>query len=325
MAENFMSKPKSVVPQTKKIYGKATFKGIKPKIPKAKEQAEPIENAPTLKEVEAKIEQHIDKVEAEVRQQSSVDEPMVGQCPHPSAKESLEKEVKIEAEEVDEPITDPEDDDKFEDKIEEEMYEEVNKPEPEPVPEPEPEKPKTRKRPSRKKKETKQDTVVAIDAEPLDVESYDDYMYDVIRPTIPEWEEEKEEIKNKMSVLNLDPNMNPKEIRELLAGLTDMHNEMQSRLEEAKVNLDNTTELIKSVEIKAAAEGSNAEERKLKALIAKENYVKEGETQSVNLTVFKQLLSERVLFYNSQISTLEYNKFLVMTFQKVCSTENKGF
>ena len=150
-------------------------------------------------------------------------------------------------------------------------------------------------------------------------------MYDVIRPTIPEWEEEKEEIKNKMSVLNLDPNMNPKEIRELLAGLTDMHNEMQSRLEEAKVNLDNTTELIKSVEIKAAAEGSNAEERKLKALIAKENYVKEGETQSVNLTVFKQLLSERVLFYNSQISTLEYNKFLVMTFQKVCSTENKGF
>lgn len=323
MAENFMSKPKSVVPQTKKIYGKATFKGIKPKIPKAKEQAESIENAPTLKEVEAKIEQHINKVEAEVRQQSSVDEPMVGQCPHPSAKESLEKEVKIEAEEVDEPFTDPEDDDKFEDKIEEEMYEEVNKPEPEP--EPEPEKPKTRKRTSRKKKETKQETVAAINAEPLDVEGYSDYMYDVIRPTIPEWEEEKEEIKNKMSVLNLDPNMNPKEIRELLAGLTDMHNEMQSRLEEAKVNLDNTTELIKSVEIKAAAEGSNAEERKLKALIAKENYVKEGETQSVNLTVFKQLLSERVLFYNSQISTLEYNKFLVMTFQKVCSTENKGF
>ena len=96
MAENFMSKPKSVVPQTKKIYGKATFKGIKPKIPKAKEQAEPIENAPTLKEVEAKIEQHIDKVEAEIRQQSSVDEPMVGQCPHPSAEESLEKEVKID-------------------------------------------------------------------------------------------------------------------------------------------------------------------------------------------------------------------------------------
>lgn len=323
MAGNFMSKPKSVVPQTKKIYGKATFKGIKPKIPKAKEQAEPIENAPTLKEVEAEIEQHISKAEAEVRQQSSVDEPigepMVGQCPHPSAKESLEKEVKIEAEEVDEPITDPEDDDKFEDKIEEEMYKEVNEPEPEP------EKPKTRKRTSRKKKETKQETVVAINAEPLDVESYSDYMYDVIRPTIPEWEEEKEEIKNKMSVLNLDPNMNPKEIRELLAGLTDMHNEMQSRLEEAKVNLDNTTELIKSVEIKAAAEGSNAEERKLKALIAKENYVKEGETQSVNLTVFKQLLSERVLFYNSQISTLEYNKFLVMTFQKVCSTENKGF
>lgn len=329
MAGNFMSKPKSVVPQTKKIYGKATFKGIKPKIPKAKEQAEPIENAPTLKEVEAKIEQHINKVEAEVRQQSNVDEPisepMVGQCPHPSAKESLEKEVKIEAEEVNEPITDPEDDDKFEDKIEEEMYKEVNEPEPEPVPEPEPEKPKTRKRTSRKKKETKQETVVAINAEPLDVEGYSDYMYDVIRPTIPEWEEEKEEIKNKMSVLNLDPNMNPKEIRELLAGLTDMHNEMQSRLEEAKVNLDNTTELIKSVEIKAAAEGSNAEERKLKALIAKENYVKEGETQSVNLTVFKQLLSERVLFYNSQISTLEYNKFLVMTFQKVCSTENKGF
>lgn len=324
MAGNFMSKPKSVVPQTKKIYGKATFKGIKPKIPKAKEQAEPIENAPTLKEVEAEIEQQ-SSVDEPIGEpiDGPISEPMVGQCPHPSAKESLEKEVKIEAEEVDEPFTDPEDDDKFEDKIEEEMYKEVN--EPEPVPEPEPEKPKTRKRTSRKKKETKQETVVAIDSEPLDVESYSDYMYDVIRPTIPEWEEEKEEIKNKMSVLNLDPNMNPKEIRELLAGLTDMHNEMQSRLEEAKVNLDNTTELIKSVEIKAAAEGSNAEERKLKALIAKENYVKEGETQSVNLTVFKQLLSERVLFYNSQISTLEYNKFLVMTFQKVCSTENKGF
>ena len=153
MAENFMSKPKSVVPQTKKIYGKATFKGIKPKIPKAKEQAEPIENAPTLKEVEA-----------EIRQQSNVEEPMVGQCPHPSAKESLEKEVKIEAEEVDEPFTDPEDDDKFEDKIEEEMYEEVNKPEPEPVPEPEPEKPKTRKRTSRKKKETLANVNISVES-----------------------------------------------------------------------------------------------------------------------------------------------------------------
>lgn len=33
----------------------------------------------------------------EIEQQSSVNEPMVGQCPHPSAKESLEKEVKIDS------------------------------------------------------------------------------------------------------------------------------------------------------------------------------------------------------------------------------------
>ena len=83
-------------------------------------------------------------------------------------------------------------------------------------------------------------------------------MAEIIRPSIQEWEDEKEEVKDKMSTLNLDPNMNPKEIRELLAGLTDMHKEMQDRLDEAKVNLDNTVELIKSVEIKAAAEGANA-------------------------------------------------------------------
>ena len=200
----------------------------------------------------------------------------------------------------------------------EEMEKEVNE-------EVEEEKPKTKKRTRKKAKKESSDTTIVIDSEPLSVEEYKDYMAEIIRPSIQEWEDEKEEVKDKMSTLNLDPNMNPKEIRELLAGLTDMHKEMQDRLDEAKVNLDNTVELIKSVEIKAAAEGANAEERKLKALIAKENYVKEGETHSVNLTVFKQLLNERVLFYNSQINTLEYNKFLVMTFQKVCSTENKGF
>ena len=206
----------------------------------------------------------------------------------------------------------------------EEIIEDANKE----VVEPEPDPPKAKKKTSRKrasKKETKQDATIIIDSEPLSVEEYKDYMSEVIRPSIQEWEDEKEEIRDKMSTLNLDPNMNPKEIRQLLADLTDMHKEMQDRLEEAKVNLENTTELIKSVEIKAAVEGCNAEERKLKALIAKENYVKEGETQSVNLTVFKQLLNERVLFFNCQINTLEYTKFLVMTFQKVCSTETKGF
>lgn len=321
MAGNFMSKPiggaKPVVP--KKVGGikKPILKG-KPKVHHV--EAKPIEEAPTFKEVTEELAQNLEesfeRMKEQVVQQTS--EPMVGQCPPPGAKESLEKEVKIEAEEVEVPVADPEDDDKFEDKAMEEMEKEVNE-------EVEEEKPKTKKRTRKKAKKESSDTTIVIDSEPLSVEEYKDYMAEIIRPSIQEWEDEKEEVKDKMSTLNLDPNMNPKEIRELLAGLTDMHKEMQDRLDEAKVNLDNTVELIKSVEIKAAAEGANAEERKLKALIAKENYVKEGETHSVNLTVFKQLLNERVLFYNSQINTLEYNKFLVMTFQKVCSTENKGF
>lgn len=321
MAGNFMSKPigaKPVVP--KKAGGikkKPILKG-KPKVHHV--EAKPIEEAPTFKEVTEELTQNLEesceRMKEQVVQQTS--EPMVGQCPPPGVEESLKQEVKIEAEEVEVPVTDPEDDDKFEDKAIEEMEKEVNE-------EVEEEKPKTKKRTRKKAKKESSDTTIIIDSEPLSVEEYKDYMSEIIRPSIQEWEDEKEEVKDKMSTLNLDPNMNPKEIRELLAGLTDMHKEMQDRLDEAKVNLDNTVELIKSVEIKAAAEGANAEERKLKALIAKENYVKEGETHSVNLTVFKQLLNERVLFYNSQINTLEYNKFLVMTFQKVCSTENKGF
>ena len=293
MAGNFMSKP--AVPKG----AKPALKGLKPKIPKA---VKPIEETPTLKEVE---EQVVEEIKEEVVEQ--VEEPIV--------------EVPVEPIEEHE----SEEDDKLEDQAIEEIIEDANK---EPEVEPEPEPPKAKKKTSRKKstkKESKQDTTIVIDSEPLSVEEYKDYMSEVIRPSIQEWEDEKEEIRDKMSTLNLDPNMNPKEIRQLLADLTDMHKEMQDRLEEAKVNLENTTELIKSVEIKAAVEGCNAEERKLKALIAKENYVKEGETQSVNLTVFKQLLNERVLFFNCQINTLEYTKFLVMTFQKVCSTETKGF
>lgn len=288
MAGNFMSKPISAKPVVPKKAGgikKPILKG-KPKVHHV--EAKPIEEAPTFKEVTEELAQNLEesfeRMKEQVVQQTS--EPMVGQCPPPSAEESLEKEVNEEVEE---------------------------------------EKPKTKKRTRKKAKKESSDTTIVIDSEPLSVEEYKDYMAEIIRPSIQEWEDEKEEVRDKMSTLNLDPNMNPKEIRELLAGLTDMHKEMQDRLDEAKVNLDNTVELIKSVEIKAAAEGANAEERKLKALIAKENYVKEGETHSVNLTVFKQLLNERVLFYNSQINTLEYNKFLVMTFQKVCSTENKGF
>ena len=298
MAGNFMSKP--AVPKG----AKPALKGLKPKIPKA---VKPIEETPTLKEVE---EQVVEEIKEEVVEQ--VEEPIVEPVPEPV--EPIEVEVE-----------NPEEDDKLEDQALEEIIEDANK---EPEVEPEPEPPKTKKKTSRKKaskKETKQDATIIIDSEPLSVEEYKDYMSEVIRPSIQEWEDEKEEIRDKMSTLNLDPNMNPKEIRQLLADLTDMHKEMQDRLEEAKVNLENTTELIKSVEIKAAVEGCNAEERKLKALIAKENYVKEGETQSVNLTVFKQLLNERVLFFNCQINTLEYTKFLVMTFQKVCSTETKGF
>lgn len=320
MAGNFMSKPigaKPVVPKKAGGIKKPILKG-KPKVHHT--EAKPIEEAPTFKEVTEELAQNLEesfeRMKEQVVQQTS--EPMVGQCPPPGVEESLKQEVKIEVEEVEVPVADPEDDDKFEDKAMEEMEKEVNE-------EVEEEKPKTKKRTRKKAKKESSDTTIVIDSEPLSIEEYKDYMAEIIRPSIQEWEDEKEEVKDKMSTLNLDPNMNPKEIRELLAGLTDMHKEMQDRLDEAKVNLDNTVELIKSVEIKAAAEGANAEERKLKALIAKENYVKEGETHSVNLTVFKQLLNERVLFYNSQINTLEYNKFLVMTFQKVCSTENKGF
>lgn len=320
MAGNFMSKPmgaKPVVPKKAGGIKKPILKG-KPKVHHI--EAKSIEEAPTFKEVTEELAQNLEesfeRMKEQVVQQTS--EPMVGQCPPPGVEESLKQEVKIEVEEVEVPVADPEDDDKFEDKAMEEMEKEVNE-------EVEEEKPKTKKRTRKKAKKESSDTTIVIDSEPLSVEEYKDYMAEIIRPSIQEWEDEKEEVRDKMSTLNLDPNMNPKEIRELLAGLTDMHKEMQDRLDEAKVNLDNTVELIKSVEIKAAAEGANAEERKLKALIAKENYVKEGETHSVNLTVFKQLLNERVLFYNSQINTLEYNKFLVMTFQKVCSTENKGF
>ena len=302
MAGNFMSKP--AVPKG----AKPALKGLKPKVPKA---VKPIEETPTLKEVQ---EQVVEEVKTEVVEQ--VEEPIV---------EPQTDVTEIKTEPIEVEVENPEEDDKFEDQALEEIIEDANK---EPEVEPEPEPPKTKKKTSRKKaskKETKQDATIIIDSEPLSVEEYKDYMSEVIRPSIQEWEDEKEEIRDKMSTLNLDPNMNPKEIRQLLADLTDMHKEMQDRLEEAKVNLENTTELIKSVEIKAAVEGCNAEERKLKALIAKENYVKEGETQSVNLTVFKQLLNERVLFFNCQINTLEYTKFLVMTFQKVCSTETKGF
>ena len=301
MAGNFMSKP--AVPKG----AKPALKGLKPKVPKA---MKPIEKTPTLKEVQ---EQVVEEIKTEVVKQ--VEEPIV---------EPQTDVTEIKTEPIEVEVENPEEDDKFEDQALEEIIEDANKE----VVEPEPDPPKTKKKTSRKKaskKETKQDATIIIDSEPLSVEEYKDYMSEVIRPSIQEWEDEKEEIRDKMSTLNLDPNMNPKEIRQLLADLTDMHKEMQDRLEEAKVNLENTTELIKSVEIKAAVEGCNAEERKLKALIAKENYVKEGETQSVNLTVFKQLLNERVLFFNCQINTLEYTKFLVMTFQKVCSTETKGF
>ena len=302
MAGNFMSKP--AVPKG----AKPALKGLKPKVPKA---VKPIEETPTLKEVQ---EQVVEEIKTEVVKQ--VEEPIV---------EPQTDVTEIKTEPIEVEVENPEEDDKLEDQAMEEIIEDANK---ESEIEPEPEPPKTKKKTSRKrasKKETKQDATIIIDSEPLSVEEYKDYMSEVIRPSIQEWEDEKEEIRDKMSTLNLDPNMNPKEIRQLLADLTDMHKEMQDRLEEAKVNLENTTELIKSVEIKAAVEGCNAEERKLKALIAKENYVKEGETQSVNLTVFKQLLNERVLFFNCQINTLEYTKFLVMTFQKVCSTETKGF
>ena len=302
MAGNFMSKP--AVPKG----AKPALKGLKPKVPKA---VKPIEETPTLKEVQEKV---VEEIKTEVVEQ--VEEPIV---------EPQTDVTEIKTEPIEVEVENPEEDDKLEDQAMEEIIEDANK---EPEVEPEPEPPKTKKKTSRKKaskKETKQDATIIIDSEPLSVEEYKDYMSEVIRPSIQEWEDEKEEIRDKMSTLNLDPNMNPKEIRQLLADLTDMHKEMQDRLEEAKVNLENTTELIKSVEIKAAVEGCNAEERKLKALIAKENYVKEGETQSVNLTVFKQLLNERVLFFNCQINTLEYTKFLVMTFQKVCSTETKGF
>ena len=302
MAGNFMSKP--AVPKG----AKPALKGLKPKVPKA---VKPIEETPTLKEVQ---EQVVEEIKTKVVEQ--VEEPIV---------EPQTDVTEIKTEPIEVEVENPEEDDKLEDQALEEIIEDANK---EPEVEPEPEPPKTKKKTSRKrasKKETKQDATIIIDSEPLSVEEYKDYMSEVIRPSIQEWEDEKEEIRDKMSTLNLDPNMNPKEIRQLLADLADMHKTMQDRLEEAKVNLENTTELIKSVEIKAAVEGCNAEERKLKALIAKENYVKEGETQSVNLTVFKQLLNERVLFFNCQINTLEYTKFLVMTFHKVCSTETKGF
>lgn len=53
-----------------------------------------VKNNINVKETKAENENNSKE---EIEQQSSVNEPMVGQCPHPSAKESLEKEVKIDS------------------------------------------------------------------------------------------------------------------------------------------------------------------------------------------------------------------------------------
>ena len=219
-------------------------------------------------------------------------------------------------------------DEKHQEQEKQQVVEEVNEEpvqEPEPAQEPEPvveEKPKAKKsRKSTKKKEEPKEEVIEENLPNMDLNSAIITMGKMC-PTLPEWEEAKLEIEDKLRATAIDPDIDPASGRMLIGEIDALLCELRVYKVDQEAEVKAITEMVEYIRLSNAV-GTNTEERKASGMKALMNHkVDPSSTETVNLVEYKLFYESKLAFFNEAIEILKDRKQLLITFQGMMKIES---
>ena len=219
-------------------------------------------------------------------------------------------------------------DEKHQEQEEQQVVEEVNE---EPVQEPEPvvevkeEKPKAKKsskKSSKKKEEPKEEAVVEDDLETVSLNDAIEKLSGTFDYTVPEWEEAKQEIEDRLKSTTIDPDADPGVMRMLIAELDEFISELRLVRTNTNDKVKAITERVEYIRLSHSV-GTNSEERKANGYKALMNYrLDPSDTEAINLIEYKLFFESQLNFYNETIETLKDRKQLLITFSSMMKIES---
>ena len=218
-------------------------------------------------------------------------------------------------------------DEKHQEQEEQQIVEEVNEePVQEPEPEPEPvveEKPKAKKssRKSTKKKEEPKEEVVEENLPNMELNDAVETMGKMC-PTLPEWEEAKLEIEDKLRATAIDPDIDPASGRMLIGEIDGLLCELRVYKVDQEAEVKAITEMVEYIRLSNAV-GTNTEERKASGMKALMNHKPDpSSTETINLIEYKLFYESKLAFFNEAIEILKDRKQLLITFQGMMKIES---
>ena len=204
-------------------------------------------------------------------------------------------------------------DEKHQEQEEQQIVEEVNEepvqelePEPEPVVE---EKPKAKKssRKSTKKKEEPKEEVVEENLPNMELNDAVTVMGKMC-PTLPEWEEAKLEIEDKLRATAIDPDIDPASGRLLIGEIDALLCELRVYKVDQEAEVKAITEMVEYIRLSNAV-GTNSEERKASGYKALMNHkIDPSSTETINLIEYKLFYESKLAFFNEAIEILKDRK-----------------
>ena len=215
-------------------------------------------------------------------------------------------------------------DEKHQEQEEQQIVEEVNE---EPVQEPEPvveEKPKTKKSSRKSTKKKEESKVEEVVEENLPNMNLNDAIVTMGRmcPTLPEWEEAKLEIEDKLRATAIDPDIDPASGRMLIGEIDGLLCELRVYKVEQEAEVKAITEMVEYIRLSNAV-GTNTEERKASGMKALMNHKPDpSSTESINLIEYKLFYESKLAFFNEAIEILKDRKQLLITFQGMMKIES---
>ena len=185
----------------------------------------------------------------------------------------------------------------------------------------------TKKKSTRKRKSSKKKTEEVVKETDADVESITDvdeateYLEDIINFTSEEWEDEEKTLRDKLTSLEIRPDLNPDDVKKLIAKLSETYTDIKGRLVDVERSANSLEKQIKDIKTLNSI-GSNATERNLAATKAVMFFKKNPDDEkTVDLEQYLLMLKHKVNFYKYCIDTMGYNRQLLITFASVFKIE----
>lgn len=187
---------------------------------------------------------------------------------------------------------------------------------------------KPKKKASKKASKKKEEPKVEVEQEveenlpQMSLSNATEKMEANINITLPEWEETKEEIQDKLKALTIDPDVNPAGMRMLIGEIDDLLTELRlirTKIDEQSKALNEQVEYIRL----SNSKGSNSEERKASGYKALMNYKKNPDDEEViNLVEYQIFMNNKLNFLNESIEIVKDKKQLLITFSSMLKIES---